>query len=100
MKPVPGICDRCGLRYKLSDLREEDILGRGTGNLVCNSCWDASHPQLDTRHVKTNDRQSVKNPRSDRPELLASRRMMGWNPVGMNTTSTMVMDVGKARVTT
>jgi hypothetical protein len=82
MKPVPGICDRCGLRYRLSDLKEEYLLGRATGMLVCRSCYDESHPQLDTRFVKTDDKQSVKNPRSDAGELAQSRALSSWNPVG------------------
>jgi hypothetical protein len=98
MKPIPGICDRCGLRFKLSSLRDEYLLGRSTGLKVCKRCYDESHPQLDTRHVKTNDRQSVKGSRSDRMELADSRRLFGWNPVGMQTTSTMIMGVGRVFV--
>lgn len=98
MKPVPGICDRCGLRFKLTSLRDEYLLGRPTGMKVCKSCYDESHPQLDTRNVKTADKQYVKDSRSDKAELEASRRMMGWNPVGMVTTSTMIMSVGRAWV--
>jgi hypothetical protein len=98
MKPVPGICDRCGLRFKLSSLRDEYLLGRPTGIRVCKQCYDESHPQLDTRGVKTNDQQSVKDSRSDRAELAESRRMMGWNPVGMVTTSTSIVSVGRVTV--
>jgi hypothetical protein len=98
MRPVPGICDRCGLRYKLHDLSEEYVLGRGTGLLVCNKCLDESHPQLDTRHVRTDDKQSVKNSRSDWAELEASRRLYAWNPVGHQTTSTLTIEIGKVRV--
>lgn len=98
MRPVPGICDRCGLRFKLNDLSEEYVLGRGTGLLVCKKCLDESHPQLDTRHVKTDDRQSVKNSRSDWAELQASRSLFSWNPVGHQTTSTMTIEVGRVTV--
>jgi hypothetical protein len=94
---VPGLCDRCGLRFRLKSLKEEDILGRKTGLLVCSRCYDKSHPQLDTRGVKTNDKQSVKNPRSDRAENLNSRRLYSWNPVGHETTN--VADVKLGRVT-
>jgi hypothetical protein len=98
MKAVPGICDRCGLRFKLSSLRDEYLLGRATGMRVCKQCYDESHPQLDTRGVKTADKQYVKDSRSDKAELAESRRMMGWNPVGMVTTSTMIMNVGRVTV--
>lgn len=100
MKPVPGICDRCGQRYRLSQLAEEYVLGRPTGMRVCPSCYDESHPQLDTRHVKTSDKQSVKDSRSDRAELAESRRLHGWNPVGHPTTSTIIMEVGRITVRT
>lgn len=98
MKPVPGICDRCGQRYRLSQLEEEFVLGRPTGIMVCPSCYDESHPQLDTRHVKTNDRQYIKNSRSDALELIESRRLFGWQPVGHPTTSTLTIDTGRVRI--
>jgi|SRR6478736_1526537 len=100
MKAVPGICDRCGLRFKLSSLQDEYLLGRATGMRVCRSCYDESHPQLDTRHVKTTDKQSVSNARSDKSELAESRRLYGWNPVGMPTTGTVFVDVGRVQVKT
>lgn len=81
MKAIPGICDRCGLRFRLKSLKEEYILGKGTGNRVCPRCYDKSHPQLDTRNVKTNDKQSVKDSRSDKAELAASRLMYGFNSI-------------------
>lgn len=98
MKQVPGICDRCGLRYKLASLKEEHLLGRPTGLLVCRYCYDESHPQLDTRNVKTNDKQSVDNPRSDAKELRASRALFSWNPVGHETTGVMFVSVGRVTV--
>jgi hypothetical protein len=51
------ICDRCGSKYKASQLRRE-----WTGYMVChgpgtNDCWEEKHPQLDIRGVK--DTQTV-----------------------------------------
>jgi hypothetical protein len=100
MKAVPGICDRCGLRFKLSKLRDEYLLGRPTGMKVCKSCYSESHPQLDTRGVKTSDKQFVKGSRSDKQELANSRALFGWNPVGHPTTGTLIASVGFARVKT
>lgn len=34
------ICDRCGFKYKNTDLRKE-----WTGLMVCDSCWEPRHPQ-------------------------------------------------------
>lgn len=100
MKPVPGLCDRCGLRYPLKKLKFEFVLGNSTGRRVCPTCLDPSHPQLDTRGVKTNDKQSVNLSRSDKAELEASRAMFAFNPVGTPLTSTARTAVGRVSVTT
>jgi hypothetical protein len=98
MKPVPGICDRCGLRYPLKKLKYEFLLGRSTGLRVCTKCLDPSHPQLDTRGVRTDDKQSVVDSRTDAAELAASRAMFAWNPVGTPLTSTAEPQIGKVTV--
>ena len=36
-----ALCDRCGFRYKLLELRKE-----WTGLKVCDSCFEPKHPQL------------------------------------------------------
>lgn len=100
MKPVPGICDRCGLRYNLDDLNEEYILGRKTGWFTCPQCYDDSHPQLDTRRVKTDDKQYVPNNQSDVYEQADSRRLYAWKPVGCQLTSTCTVSVGRVTVMT
>ena len=98
IKPVPGLCDRCGLRYPLKKLKFEFLLGRSTGLRVCPTCLDPSHPQLDTRGIKTNDKQSVENSRSDAAENLISRQMFAWNPVGTPLTSTAQTGLGRVTV--
>jgi len=35
-----AICDRCGFKYKASQLRPE-----WTGLMVCSKCWEPRHPQ-------------------------------------------------------
>ena len=47
-----AICDRCGFKYKASDLKEE-----WTGNMVCKECWEPRHPQDFLRGIP--DDQSV-----------------------------------------
>lgn len=96
--PVPGICDGCGQTYKLADLKWEYVLGRSTGMRKCKACLDPSHPQLDTRNVKTSDKQSVLNSRSDYSELEDERRLFAFNPVGCEGTSTATIGVGKVNV--
>lgn len=98
LKPIPGICDRCGQRYKLRDLKFEFVMGRNTGLRVCPKCLDPSHPQLDTRNVRTDDKQSVDDSRSEAPELPAERAMFAWNPVGTPSTSTIDIRVGTVSI--
>jgi len=99
MKSVPGLCDRCGLRYPLNKLKYEFFLGRSTGLRVCPTCIDPSHPQLDTRGVRTDDKQSVPESRSDAAELATERRMFAWAPVGVPLTSTFEVKIGRVTVT-
>lgn len=41
------ICDRCGFKYKNTDLKEE-----WTGLMVCDHCWEPKHPQLFIKVIK------------------------------------------------
>lgn len=87
-------CDRCGQRFKLKQLRELVIKTKKVNVLVCPSCWDADHPQLQLGTYPVEDPQAVRNPRPDRnydvSGLTASgtqgggSRVLawGWNPVG------------------
>ncbi len=97
---IPGICDRCGQRFPHHKLRTEYIIDAPTNILVCQSCWDPSHPQLDTRGVRTDDREYVPDARPDSAEWPDVRGLWGWNPVGMPTTSTIQIEIGTVRVTT
>lgn len=99
-RKTPGLCDRCGFRYNLETLNEEYLLGRKTGIVVCAKCYDESHPQLDTRGLRTNDKQSVPGNQSDIYEGEESRRLSGWNPVGADATSTATVYLGAIRIKT
>lgn len=75
-------CDRCGQRTKLRLLKELVIKTKKTNILVCPSCWDPDHPQLQLGMYPIADPQAVRNPRPD-TNLLESRDIQwGWNPVG------------------
>lgn len=55
-KHARAICDRCGLEYRLHELRKE------WNNLkVCNSCWEPKHPQLGLKG--RSDRVAIMDPR-------------------------------------
>ena len=58
-------CDRCGGRYKLSELKKEVIKTKLYQIKVCPSCWDPDQPQLQLGMYPVNDPQAVREPRPD-----------------------------------
>jgi hypothetical protein len=87
-------CDRCGFRFKLTELKKEIIKTKLYNLLVCPVCWDPDQPQLQLGMYPVDDPQAVRNPRPDRsytqsgPDYLGfpgggSRDIQwGWNPIG------------------
>ena len=54
-----AICDRCGFRYKYTQLRKE-----WTGFSVCSECYEPKEPQLEPLpHVS--DAEALRNPRPE-----------------------------------
>jgi hypothetical protein len=93
-KNAIAICDRCGFRFKLTELRTEIVKTKRYQVLVCSSCWDPDHPQLQLGMYPVDDPQALRNPRRDTTYVTAgvnsagiptggSRDIQwGWNPVG------------------
>lgn len=89
-----AICDRCGFQFKLTALRKLVVKTKINNVLVCSSCWDPDHPQLQLGMYPVDDPQAVRNPRRDSTYVTAgpnaagnltggSRDIQwGWNPVG------------------
>jgi hypothetical protein len=100
-------CDRCGQRYKLSELRKEVIKTKIVNIKVCPECWSPDQPQLSLGMYPVNDPQAIREPRPDvsyyssgatglYTSLTASNNVnnagypsdgsrqfqWGWNPVG------------------
>lgn len=100
-------CDRCGQRYKLSQLRREIIKTKLFNLKVCPECWDPDQPQLSLGLYPVNDPQAVREPRPDVSYLMSGTTGLqvyqgnnntqgefgypqdgsrqtewGWNPVG------------------
>lgn len=96
-KKAWGICDRTGLRYKLSDLVWEFHNGQRTGLRIGKDVVDPDHPQNFLGRVRIKDPQSL---RDSRPEqnIPQSRGFFGWNPVG-NQQVFLVGSVGTVSVT-
>lgn len=57
-----GICDRCGLQYKKVTLKKE-----WTNKVVCESCYEEKHPQLEPRHKDLGDPKPLRDPRNNAP---------------------------------
>ena len=87
-------CDRCGQRYKLSELRKEIIKTKLFNIKVCPTCWDPDQPQLSLGLYPVDDPQAVREPRPDvsyttsgtnidgYPSMGSRDIQWGWNPVG------------------
>lgn len=89
-----AICDRCGFRFRLRELRTLVIKTKQVNMLVCRECWEPDQPQLQLGMYPVDDPQGLRNPRPDNTYLQSgaladgsigggSRDIQwGWNPVG------------------
>jgi hypothetical protein len=75
-------CDRCGQRYKLSQLKKEVIKTKLFQIKVCPECWDPDQPQLSLGLYPVSDPQAVREPRPD-----VSYYQSGNSGIGTNNTS-------------
>lgn len=85
-------CDRCGFRYKLTQLKQLVIKTKNVNIKVCPECWEPDQPQLQLGLYPVNDPQAVRDPRPDVSYYTAtgvnggdggSRVVQwGWAPVG------------------
>lgn len=88
-------CDRCDFRYKLKDLRRLVIKTKNINLLVCRSCWDPDHPQLQLGMYPVDDPQAVRNPRRDLSYKLAGTTgLQILNGTGVDTDQTGVSSEG------
>lgn len=85
-------CDRCGFRFKLSQLRRLVIKTKNVNILVCPECYEPDQPQLQLGMWPISDPQAVRDPRPDLGYYQSgtggdggSRVIQwGWNPVGLS----------------
>lgn len=83
-------CDRCGMRFKLKELKKQVVKQKITNTLVCPDCFDVDHPQLMLGTFPVYDPQAVRDPRTDSNSYYQSGNngggsrifQWGWNPVG------------------
>ena len=83
-----AICDRCGFRYFLKELRKE-----WNGLKTCPECYEPKHPQLEPR-TNVIDPQAVREPRPDNsviPTDFIVRTNVGLGIIGsLITTPTQI----------
>ncbi len=104
-------CDRCGFRYKLKQLKTLTIKTKNVNILVCPSCWEPDHPQLQLGMYPVNDPQALRNPRRDTTYQVSgtlangnlgegSRIIQwGWAPVGGSTNPDQLLTPNYIRLT-
>ena len=103
-------CDRCGFRYKLTELKREVIKTKNYELLVCPNCWDPDHPQLQLGMFPVDDPQGVMNPRPDRtyyaagllngvPSVGSRDIQWGFSPVGGANSNNGILITSNALVT-
>ena len=83
-------CDRCGFRFKLTRLRKEVIKTKTYNLLVCPTCWDPDHPQLQLGMYPVDDPQGLRDPRPDLSYVQSGNTGLQLN----NTTATTQDGVG------
>jgi len=85
-------CDRCGFRYKLTQLKKLTIKTKNTNIMVCPECWEEDQPQLQLGMYPVNDPQAVRNPRPDTSYQVSGRSGLQV----LNTGSTVQLAEGYA----
>jgi len=90
-----AICDRCGFRFRLRELRKLIVKTKQVNILVCKSCWEPDQPQLQLGMYPVDDPQALRNPRNDSTYYQSGTTAIGsigggsrdiqwgWSPVGM-----------------
>jgi hypothetical protein len=84
-------CDRCGFRYKLSQLKNLVIKTKNVSIKVCPTCWEPDQPQLSIGLYPVNDPQAIREPRPDTSYLQSGTNGLqidingGTGPDGLGT---------------
>lgn len=84
-KYAVAMCDRCGQRYKLKELKKEIVKTRIFNIKVCPECWDPDQPQLSLGMYPVNDPQAIREPRPDTSYVTSGTN--GLQITGTNSTA-------------
>ena len=71
-----GLCDRCGQRYYLHELRTQIIDQKDSKLLVCPTCLDVDHPQYRLGKIPVYDPQALQYPRPDKRTDVTNNPML------------------------
>ena len=80
-------CDRCGQRYKLTQLKKLTIKTKMVSIKVCPECWEPDQPQLQLGMYPVNDPQAVREPRPDTSYEVSGTTGLQTNPFDPTTTN-------------
>ena len=80
-------CDRCGQRFKLTELKKQVLKTKIYNLKVCPTCWDPDHPQLQLGMYPVDDPQAVREPRKD-----LSYTQAGYTGLQLTATSSSAVD--------
>lgn len=77
-----GICDRCGLRWKLRQLAYQSVDGVRTKLKVCPDCMDEDNPQgFPSKWLNKTEAISLHEPRPDSSNQGVAISLAGFGPV-------------------
>lgn len=88
-----GYCDLTGFRYPLKELVPQIVNRKPSGLRVGRDVVDIDHEQLQLGDVIADEPYPLENPRPD-PNLVESRGLAAWNPVGGGVTELGSRTVG------
>lgn len=80
-------CDRCGMRFKLTELKKQVLKTKVYNLKVCPTCWDPDHPQLQLGMYPVDDPQAVREPRKD-----LSYTQAGYTGLQLTATASSALD--------
>jgi hypothetical protein len=91
-------CDRCGQRYKLTQLKKLTIKTKQVSIKVCPECWEPDQPQLQLGMYPVNDPQAVREPRPDTSYYASGQSGVQTGNGNNNTVSQSGFPEGGSRV--
>lgn len=93
-----ALCDRCGQKFQLKELRTQTLKTKPYKIKVCRPCFDPDHPQLKLGMYPVNDPQAVREPRPDSSYLMSGTTGLQINNSGGTSIAGFGFPSGGSRV--